>query len=130
MSLIKFEAQEFEGFSYTPGDYIGLIDSITPGKTQSGKRKYDLTLVGDGFGKITHPIYDSVFGKGELFKIYTALGIDPTRKDVDDTELIDNYIAFTIVEEEYNGKPTYKVRDFREVESADVDSEDNDDDDW
>lgn len=126
MGVIKFKAEENKGFVYEPGDYIGEITAITPKTSNTGKRYYEIKLTGEGFGSINAMIFDTQFGRGFLHDIYVALGIDPSRDDVEDTELLDKWIAFTIVEgEPYNGKPTYSPTDFRAVENSTDDSEDD-----
>lgn len=143
MALIKFKAEQGEEFDgYKPGDYVACITSIEPKKSQTNKRFYEITFSGKGFGTINARLFDTYYGRNDLFNIYTAIGIDPKRDDIEDTEILDRYLMLTIEEDgEYNGKPRWRPAKFRAVPSDDEDEdsfeapskkkqEEDDDDDW
>lgn len=135
MAVIKFKAEENKGFAYEEGTYIGEITAIEPKTSNTKKRYYQFTLKGEGFTQIFVNIFDNKFGRADLYSIYTAIGIDPKREDIEDVEILDNYLQFDIVESgeyEKDGKTykNYSPQNFRAIESADTEDEASDDDEW
>lgn len=138
MKATKNEKPEFKG--YEVGEHLVRIQSIESGVSRNGVDFWKFVLVGDTLllghkkGRYTLIMYDTSFGRSDLYDLYVALGIDPEREDIDTDELIDSWFKIELAEgEPYNDKPQWDVV---EIYSADTeedeedDSEDEEEDEW
>lgn len=138
MALIGFKAEKREEFKgYKEGTYLAKIVDISEDVTPKGKPYLQFIFVGDGFGKFNFRMFDTAFGRADLFKIYSALGIDAKRLDIDSDELLDRYLNITISQRMnadgtpylYNDKPQWDISDFSSADTVDEDDEE-DFEDW
>lgn len=129
MALIGFKAEKMsrDGFSYKEGDYLAQIQGFESGVSSTGKDFWRVTFRGEGFGRISLNMYDTAFGREDMFKLYEACGIDTERDDVDTDELEGRYVTISIKKQRYNDKDSFVVKDIQEVV---VEGSDEDDDDW
>lgn len=124
--------KEFQG--YESGEHLVQIQAIESGVAKQSSREYwQFTLVGDTLakgrtkGRYNFRIYDTAYGRSDLYDLFVALGIDPERDDVDTEELEGSWFKIELQEgEPYNDKPQWNVV---EIFSADTDDEDSDDED-
>lgn len=134
MALIEFLAEERKGqelsYEYKDGEYTVQITAVEPKVSSTGKPYFRVTLRGD-YGTdmqfYSFNIFDTAFGRQDLFSIYKACGIDPKRRDVDTDELVDKFLNITLEEgEPYNDRRQWDVVGIDVASSTDED----DDDDW
>ena len=137
MALLSIKAEKMEKLQgYQEGEYTVIIDSIESGVSKSGKPSLNFELRGEGLGTYTHRVYDSVFGRADMYKILTALGIDPTRDDVDSDELLGRFIKIKLEKDKdangevkmYNDKPQWRVTEI--TSAGDIEDDEDDLDDW
>ena len=127
MAIIGITAEAKKGFTYKKGDYEAVIQAIESKTATTGTEYWEVTFKGDGFGRIGLKIFDTAFGRQDLYRLYTAVGIDTTRDDVDTEELEGRYVIIHIDEDGiYNDKPRFAVKDIFEATG----DEDDDDDDF
>lgn len=135
MATISFKAEESKFNGYTEGSYEAQIKEVKLGTSSTKKAQIKVTFSGKGFGKFTYYIYDTPFGRADLFSLYEACGIDTTRDDVDTDELIDKYVTIEIKQRMnadgtpylWDDKPQW---DIASISSADSEDEDDEEDDW
>ena len=137
MALLSIKEEKMEKLQgYQEGEYTVIIDSIESGVSKSGKPSLNFELRGEGLGTYTHRVYDSVFGRADMYKILTALGIDPTRDDVDSDELLGRFIKIKLEKDKdangevkmYNDKPQWRVTEI--TSAGDIEDDEDDLDDW
>ena len=131
MSAEPMKKKEFTG--YTPGEYLAQVQALISGESMKGIVYWEVVFRGPGFGVIKQRMYDTAFGRQDLYKLLTAIGIDPNRDDIDTDEIVDHFVTIKIEEgEPYNDKPTWDVTDIFEASSDDDDEGGADDgeDDW
>lgn len=137
MALLSIKAEKMEKLQgYKEGEYTVIIDSIESGVSKSGKPSLNFKLRGEGLGTYTHRVFDSVFGRADMYKILTALGIDPTRDDVDSDELLGRFIKIKLEKQKdangdvvmYNDKPQWRVTEI--TSAGDVEDDEDEFDDW
>lgn len=127
MAIIGITAEAKKEFTYKKGDYEAVIQAIENKTATTGTEYWQVTFKGDGFGRIALKIFDTAFGRQDLYRLYTAVGIDPTRDDVDTEELEGRYVIIHIDEDGiYNDKPQFAVKDIFEA-TGDEDDEDDED---
>ena len=127
MAIIGITAEAKKEFTYKKGDYEAVIQAIENKTATTGTEYWEVTFKGDGFGRIGLKIFDTAFGRQDLYRLYTAVGIDTTRDDVDTEELEGRYVIIHIDEDGiYNDKPRFAVKDIFEATG----DEDDDDDDF
>lgn len=127
MAIIGITAEAKKEFTYKKGDYEAIIQAIENKTATTGTEYWQVTFKGDGFGRIALKIFDTAFGRQDLYRLYTAVGIDPTRDDVDTEELEGRYVIIHIDEDGiYNDKPQFAVKDIFEA-TGDEDDEDDED---
>ena len=128
MAIIGITAEAKKEFTYKKGDYEAYIQAIENKTATTGTEYWEVTFKGDGFGRIALKIFDTAFGRQDMYRLYTAVGIDPTRDDVDTEELEGRYVIIHIDEDGiYNDKPRFAVKDIFEA-TGDEDDEDDDED--
>ena len=124
--------KEFNG--YTPGEYFAQVQALVSGESKKGLLFWEVVFRGPGFGVIKLRMYDTAFGRQDLHRLLTAIGIDPDRKDIDTDEIVDRFVTIKIEEgEPYNDKPTWNVTDIFEASSDDSEEDvvvEDDEDDW
>lgn len=126
MAIIGITAEAKKEFTYKKGDYEAVIQAIENKTATTGTEYWEVTFKGEGFGRIGLKIFDTAFGRQDLYRLYTAVGIDPTRDDVDTEELEGRYVIIHIDEDGiYNDKPRFAVKDIFEA-TGDEDDEDED----
>ena len=131
MSAEPMKKKEFTG--YTPGEYLAQVQALISGESQKGIVYWEVVFRGPGFGVIKLRMYDTVFGRQDLYKLLTSVGIEHTRDDIDTDEIVDRFVTIKIEEgEPYNDKPTWDVTDIFEASSDDDDEGGAEDveDDW
>lgn len=132
MTAEPFKKKEFNG--YTPGEYIAQVQALVSGESNKGLLCWEVVFRGPGFGVIKLRMYDTAFGRQDLHRLLTAIGIDPNRDDIDTDEIVDRFVTIKIEEgEPYNDKPTWNVTDILEATSDDSDEDggvEDDEDDW
>lgn len=132
MTAETIKNKEFNG--YTPGEYLAQVQALVSGESKKHLLYWEVVFRGPGFGVIKLRMYDTVFGRQDLHRLLTAIGIDPNRDDIDTDEIVDRFVTIKIEEgEPYNDKPTWNVTDIFEVASDDSDEEggaEDDEDDW
>lgn len=129
MAIIGISAEAKKEFTYKKGDYEACIQAIENKTATTGTEYWEVTFKGSGFGRIALKIFDTAFGRQDLYRLYTALGIDPSRDDVDTEELEGRYVVIHIDEDGiYNDKPRFAVKDIFEA-SGDDDDDDFEDED-
>lgn len=127
MAIIGITAEAKKEFTYKKGDYEAVIQAIENKTATTGTEYWQVTFKGDGFGRIALKIFDTAFGRQDLYRLYIAVGIDPTRDDVDTEELEGRYVIIHIDEDGiYNDKPQFAVKDIFEA-TGDEDDEDDED---
>lgn len=127
MAIIGITAEAKKEFTYKKGDYEAVIQAIENKTATTGTEYWEVTFRGDYFGRISLKIFDTAFGRQDLYRLYTAVGIDPTRDDVDTEELEGRYVIIHIDEDGiYNDKPRFAVKDIFEA-TGDEDDEDDED---
>ena len=128
MSAEPMKKKEFTG--YTPGEYLAQVQALISGESKKGIVYWEVVFRGPGFGVIKLRMYDTAFGRQDLYKLLTSVGIDHTRDDIDTDEIVDRFVIIKIEEgEPYNDKPTWDVKDIFEA-SSDDDDEGGAEDDW
>lgn len=137
MVLLNMTAEPLKkkGFNgYTPGEYLAQVQALVSGESKKGLLFWEVVFRGPGFGVIKLRMYDTAFGRQDLHRLLTAIGIDPNRDDIDTDEIVDRFVTIKIEDgEPYNDKPTWNVTDIFEVASDDSDEDDGVDDvedDW
>ena len=132
MSAEPMKKKEFTG--YTPGEYLAQVQALISGESKKGIVYWEVVFRGPVFGVIKLRMYDTVFGRQDLHRLLTAIGIDPNRDDIDTDEIVDHFVTIKIEEgEPYNDKPTWNVTDIFEASSDDSDEDggvEDDEDDW
>lgn len=132
MTAEPLKKKVFNG--YTPGEYLAQVQALVSGKSKKGLLFWEVVFRGPGFGVIKLRMYDTAFGRQDLHRLLTAIGIDPNRDDIDTDEIVDRFVTIKIEEgEPYNDKPTWNVTDIFEVSSDDSDEDggvDDVEDDW
>ena len=132
MSAEPMKKKEFTG--YTPGEYLAQVQALISGESKKGIVYWEVVFRGPGFGVIKLRMYDTAFGRQDLYKLLTSVGIDHTRDDIDTDEIVDRFATIKIEEgEPYNDKPTWDVTDIFEASSDDSDEDsgaEDDEDDW
>ena len=130
MSAEPMKKKEFTG--YTPGEYLAQVQALISGESKKGTVYWEVVFRGPGFGVIKLRMYDTVFGRQDLHRLLTAIGIDHNRDDIDTDEIVDRFVTIKIEEgEPYNDKPTWNVTDIFEVSSDDEEGgAEDDEDDW
>lgn len=130
MSAEPMNKKEFTG--YTPGEYLAQVQALISGESKKGIVYWEVVFRGPGFGVIRLRMYDTAFGRQDLYKLLTSVGIDHTRDDIDTDEIVDRFVTIKIEEgEPYNDKPTWDVTDIFEASSDDEEGgADDDEDDW
>ena len=131
MSAEPMKKKEFTG--YTPGEYLAQVLALISGESKKGIAYWEVVFRGPGFGVIKLRMYDTAFGRQDLYKLLTSVGIDHTRDDIDTDEIVDRFVTIKIEEgEPYNDKPTWDVTDIFEASSDDDDEggAEDDEDDW
>ena len=127
MAIIGITAEAKKEFTYKKGDYEAVIQAIENKTATTGTEYWQVTFKGDGFGRIALKIFDTAFGRQDLYRLYTAVGIDPTRDDVDTEELEGRYVIIHIDEDGiYNDKPQFAVKDIFEATGDEDDEDDKD----
>lgn len=132
MTAEPIKKKEFNG--YTPGEYLAQVQALVSGESKKGLPFWEVVFRGPGFGVIKLRMYDTAFGRQDLHRLLTAIGIDSDRKDIDTDEIVDHFVTIKIEEgEPYNDKPTWNVTDIFEASSDDSDEDggvEDDEDDW
>ena len=132
MTAEPIKKKEFSG--YTPGEYLAQVQALVSGESKKGLLFWEVVFRGPGFGVIKLRMYDTVFGRQDLYRLLTAIGIDPDRKDIETDEIVDRFVTIKIEEgEPYNDKPTWNVTDIFEASSDDSEEDgvvEDDEDDW
>lgn len=132
MTAEPFKKKEFSG--YTPGEYLAQVQALVSGESKKGLLFWEVVFRGPGFGVIKLRMYDTAFGRQDLYRLLTAIGIDPDRKDIETDEIVDRFVTIKIEEgEPYNDKPTWNVTDIFEASSDDSEEDgvvEDDEDDW
>ena len=131
MSAEPMKKKEFTG--YTPGEYLAQVQALISGESKKGIVYWEVVFRGPGFGVIKLRMYDTAFGRQDLYKLLTSVGIEHTRDDIDTDEIVDRFVTIKIEEgEPYNDKPTWDVTDIFEASSDDDDEGGAEDveDDW
>lgn len=130
MTDIIFNAEQSKSWTYEEGTYVGKIVAFEGKTARTGTKFYQMTLKGEGFGTFYHKIFDTYFGRADLFDIYTALGLDPKGKRQVE-ELLGKLVTFTIKEgdSDNNGNPTYQASQFKSADTP-SDNSSGSDDDW
>ena len=138
MALLSIKAEKMAPKAeYQEGEYTVIIDSIESAQTKTNGKPYlAFKLRGEGLGTYTHRVFDSVFGRADMYKILTALGIDPTRDDVDSDELLGRFIKIKLEKrrnangelELYNDKPQWQVSEI--TSAGDIEDDEDELDDW
>lgn len=131
MSAEPMKKKEFTG--YTPGEYLAQVQALISGESKKGIVYWEVVFRGPGFGVIRLRMYDTAFGRQDLYKLLTSVGIEHTRDDIDTDEIVDRFVIIKIEEgEPYNDKPTWDVTDIFEASSDDDDEggAEDDEDDW
>lgn len=98
---------------------------------------YAFKLRGEGFGVYTYRIYDSVYGRQDLFVLLSCCGIDPKREDIDTDELLGRFFTIKLEKrrnangelELYNDKVQWDITEITSAENVESD-DDEDFDDW
>lgn len=138
MALLQIKAEKMTPKTeYKEGTYLAQIDSVETGTTQSGKMYYAFKLRGDGFDVYTYRIYDSVYGRQDLFVLLSCCGIDPKREDIDTDELLGRFFTIKLEKrrnangelELYNDKVQWDITEITSAENVESD-DDEDFDDW
>lgn len=123
------EQKEFEG--YTDGVYTAQVQSFESKTSTNGNDYWRVTFKGDGFGRISTNIFDTVFGRNTLYQLVTSVGIDPERDDIDTDEIVGKYVNITIEEvEPYNDKRQWDITLIEEAGGSTDEASDDEDDDW
>lgn len=132
MTAEPTKKKEFNG--YTPGEYLAQVQALVSGESKKGLLCWEVVFRGPGFGVIKLRMYDTAFGRQDLHRLLTAIGIDPNRDDIDTDEIVDRFVTIKIEEgEPYNDKPTWNVTDILEATSDDSDEDggvEDGEDDW
>lgn len=132
MTAEPIKKKEFNG--YTPGEYLAQVQALVSGESKKGLLYWEVVFRGPGFGVIKLRMYDTAFGRQDLHRLLTAIGIEPNRDDIDTDEIVDRFVTIKIEEgEPYNDKPTWNVTDILEAPSDDSDEDggvEDDEDDW
>lgn len=132
MTAEPIKKKEFSG--YTPGEYLAQVQALVSGESKKGLLCWEVVFRGPGFGVIKLRMYDTAFGRQDLYRLLTAIGIDPDRKDIETDEIVDRFVTIKIEEgEPYNDKPTWNVTDIFEASSDDSEEDgvvEDDEDDW
>ena len=132
MTAEPIKKKEFSG--YTPGKYLAQVQALVSGESKKGLLFWEIVFRGPGFGVIKLRMYDTAFGRQDLYRLLTAIGIDPDRKDIETDEIVDRFVTIKIEEgEPYNDKPTWNVTDIFEASSDDSEEDgvvEDDEDDW
>ena len=132
MTAEPIKKKEFSG--YTPGEYLAQVQALVSGESKKGLLFWEVVFRGPGFGVIKLRMYNTVFGRQDLYRLLTAIGIDPDRKDIETDEIVDRFVTIKIEEgEPYNDKPTWNVTDIFEASSDDSEEDgvvEDDEDDW
>ena len=132
MTAEPIKKKEFSG--YTPGEYLAQVQALVSGESKKRLLFWEVVFRGPGFGVIKLRMYDTVFGRQDLYRLLTAIGIDPDRKDIETDEIVDRFVTIKIEEgEPYNDKPTWNVTDIFEASSDDSEEDgvvEDDEDDW
>ena len=132
MTAETIKKKEFNG--YTPGEYLAQVQALVSGESKKGLLFWEVVFRGPGFGVIKLRMYDTVFGRQDLHRLLTAIGIDSNRDDIDTDEIVDRFVTIKIEEgEPYNDKPTWNVTDILEATSDDSDEDggvEDGEDDW
>jgi len=132
MTAEPIKKKEFSG--YTPGEYLAQVQALVSGESKKGLLFWEVVFRGPGFGVIKLRMYDTAFGRQDLYRLLTAIGIDPDRKDIETDEIVDRFVTIKIEEgEPYNDKPTWNVTDIFEASSDDSEEDgvvEDDEDDW
>lgn len=132
MTAEPTKKKEFNG--YTPGEYLAQVQALVSGESKKGLLCWEVVFRGPGFGVIRLRMYDTAFGRQDLHRLLTAIGIDPNRDDIDTDEIVDRFVTIKIEEgEPYNDKPTWNVTDILEATSDDSDEDggvEDGEDDW
>ena len=132
MTAETIKKKEFNG--YTQGESLAQVQALVSGESKKGLLCWEVVFRGPGFGVIKLRMYDTVFGRQDLYRLLTAIGIDPDRKDIETDEIVDRFVTIKIEEgEPYNDKPTWNVTDIFEASSDDSDEDgvvEDDEDDW
>lgn len=132
MTAEPIKKKEFSG--YTPGEYLAQVQALVSGESKKGLLFWEVVFRGTGFGVIKLRMYDTAFGRQDLYRLLTAIGIDPDRKDIETDEIVDRFVTIKIEEgEPYNDKPTWNVTDIFEASSDDSEEDgvvEDDEDDW
>ena len=130
MSAEPMKKKEFTG--YTPGEYLAQVQALISGESKKGIVYWEVVFRGPGFGVIKRRMYDTAFGRQDLYKLLTSVGIEHTRDDIDTDEIVDRFVIIKIEEgEPYNDKPTWNVTDIFEASSDDEEGGADDvEDDW
>lgn len=132
MTAEPIKKKEFSG--YTPGEYLAQVQALVSGESKKRLLFWEVVFRGPGFGVIKLRMYDTAFGRQDLYRLLTAIGIDPDRKDIETDEIVDRFVTIKIEEgEPYNDKPTWNVTDIFEASSDDSEEDgvvEDDEDDW
>ena len=129
MSAEPMKKKEFTG--YTPGEYLAQVQALVSGESKKGIVYWEVVFRGPGFGIIKLRMYDTAFGRQDLYKLLTSLGITHTRDDIDTDEIVDRFVTIKIEEgEPYNDKPTWDVTDIFEASGGEEEGAEDDEEDW
>lgn len=129
MSAEPMKKKEFTG--YTPGEYLAQVQALVSGESKKGIVYWEVVFRGPGFGIIKLRMYDTAFGRQDLYKLLTSLGITHTRDDIDTDEIVDRFVTIKIEEgEPYNDKPTWDVTDIFEASGGEGEGAEDDEEDW
>lgn len=129
MALINFKAEKMsqsEEFEYRPGTYEATVQAMLNGKTSNGNEYWEVVFKG-AFTTIHHRMFDTGYGRQDLYKLFESVGID-TSAEVDSDELQGRVCMIKIEETDpYNGKRQWRVTDIFACTSEDDDNEEEDD---
>lgn len=138
MALLQIKAEKMAPkHEYQEGTYLAQIDSVEVGTSKSGKMYYSFKLRGDGFGMYTYRIFDSMYGRQDLYVLLSCCGIDPKREDIDTDELLGRFFNIKLEKRRdangeldlYNDKVQWDITEISPAGEA-VENDDEDFDDW